>query len=126
MPVAVSFILSSLLSEAIFACNEIYYCIDAHDVAKVVLNMSNPVFQESSASSKIITVIKELRKLKVGSENIGMAPIAHGLLTRLRVRLDSLGLMQKILDCHGSTGLVQEAHSGNLIWFSRLRIGFQL
>jgi hypothetical protein len=34
-------------------------------VAKVVLNMSNPVFQESSASSKIITVIKELRKLKV-------------------------------------------------------------
>ncbi len=45
--------------------HEIYYFVDAHDVAKVVLNMSNPVFQESSASSKIITVIKELRKLKV-------------------------------------------------------------
>ncbi len=85
--------------------------------------MSNPVFQESSASSKIITVIKELRKLKVGSENIWMVPIAHGLLTRLRVRLDSLGLMQKVLDCRESTRLVQEAHSGNLIWFSRYRIG---
>ncbi len=90
---------------------EIYYFIDAHDVAKVVLNMSNPVFQESSASSKIITVIKELRKLKVGSENIGMAPIAHGLLTRLRVRIESLGLIQKVPDCQRSTGLVQDAHS---------------
>jgi len=36
-------------------------------VAKVALNMSNPVFQESSASSKITTVIKELRRIKVDS-----------------------------------------------------------
>ncbi len=48
--------------------HEIYYFIDTHDVSKVVLNMSNPVFQESSASSKIITVIKELRKLKVRAQ----------------------------------------------------------
>ncbi len=60
--------------------------------------MSNPVFQESSASSKIITVIKELRKLKVGPENMGLVPKARGFLTWSRVGLESLGLIQEVLD----------------------------
>jgi hypothetical protein len=66
-------------------------------VAKTVLNMSNPVFQEATASSKIKTVVKELRKLKVGDLGLAVLLFPPRRLNVIKKQLKDNGFENRML-----------------------------
>jgi len=71
---------------------------NADDEAKSVLNLQNPVFKKRQESSKIVTVVKELEKLKHLKETKGVVEKAvivsqwTSMLEIVKVHVERMGL----------------------------------